>query len=273
MGHVRALSRRHRRLAAVCGACLLAGRGRRVSAQQRPPRCPSEPPKQFGASVTGAFEGWFDNADGTHNFLVGYFNRNLKQAHGRPDRPEQPHRAGRSRHGPADALPAGAAGPACSSCRVPKDFTPQQRLTWTLTVNGQSTHDSAAAAPDYNVNPFSRRRGRQHAADRAARGEQGPALQGPVAHARTRAGSDDGAGRRRWRSRPGWTTTGSPRAASNAPMRKAAAGGAAPGRSTAVPATVTFDAAQPKLEVLEGGGLNDAVQREGHRQRAIQRAG
>src|SRR5258707_1334039 len=37
---------------------------------------PSTPPKGFGASVTPAYEGWYDNADGTHSFLIGYFNRN-----------------------------------------------------------------------------------------------------------------------------------------------------------------------------------------------------
>ena len=37
---------------------------------------PSTPPKGFGASVTPAYEGWYDNADGTHTFLIGYFNRN-----------------------------------------------------------------------------------------------------------------------------------------------------------------------------------------------------
>src|SRR6266850_1408961 len=41
---------------------------------------PSEPPRQFGSSITGAFEGWFENPDGSRSFLVGYFNRNTTQA-------------------------------------------------------------------------------------------------------------------------------------------------------------------------------------------------
>src|SRR5438270_358700 len=45
-----------------------------LSAQQIP-----QPRKQFGASVTGAFEGWFANQDGSRSFLVGYFNRNTQQ--------------------------------------------------------------------------------------------------------------------------------------------------------------------------------------------------
>jgi len=41
-----------------------------LSAQQL---LPSTPPKGFGASVTPAYEGWYDNADGTHTFLIGYY--------------------------------------------------------------------------------------------------------------------------------------------------------------------------------------------------------
>ena len=58
----------------LCAAFALVG-GALVAAQQ----LPSEPSKQFGTSVTGAFEGWFDNSDGTSGFLVGYFNRNSAQ--------------------------------------------------------------------------------------------------------------------------------------------------------------------------------------------------
>ena len=41
---------------------------------------PSEPQRQFGTSITGAFEGWFANPDGSRSFLVGYLNRNNSQA-------------------------------------------------------------------------------------------------------------------------------------------------------------------------------------------------
>ena len=42
-------------------------------------RLPMEPLRDSGQSVTGAFEGWFKNADGSFSLLLGYFNRNLKQ--------------------------------------------------------------------------------------------------------------------------------------------------------------------------------------------------
>ena len=62
-----------RRSATLCALVALAG-GALAAGQQLP-----EPPKQFGASITGAFEGWFTNPDGTRDFLVGYFNRNTRQ--------------------------------------------------------------------------------------------------------------------------------------------------------------------------------------------------
>src|SRR4029450_10364807 len=57
------------------GATFALVGGSLVAAQQ----LPSEPSKQFGTSVTGAFEGWFSNSDGTRRFLVASFNRNSAQ--------------------------------------------------------------------------------------------------------------------------------------------------------------------------------------------------
>jgi len=37
-----------------------------------------EPIRESGQSVTGAFEGWYQNPDGTYSLLMGYFNRNSK---------------------------------------------------------------------------------------------------------------------------------------------------------------------------------------------------
>ena len=64
------------RLSAVIVLSGLAG-GALVAGQQQP--LPSEPPRQFGASITGSYEGWFKNDDGTFSFLVGYLNRNRAQ--------------------------------------------------------------------------------------------------------------------------------------------------------------------------------------------------
>src|ERR1035441_994135 len=40
---------------------------------------PPEPARDSGSSITGAFEGWFKNPDGSFSLLLGYYNRNRKQ--------------------------------------------------------------------------------------------------------------------------------------------------------------------------------------------------
>lgn len=136
----------------LCGVLLVAG-GAVVSAQQAPV-LPYEPPKQFGASITGAFEGWFDSADGTHNFLVGYFNRNLKQAMDVPIGPNNRIEPGGPDMGqPTHFEPHRRTG--VFIVPVAKTFSPDQKLTWTLTVNGQTTQIPLRLHRDYNVNPFS----------------------------------------------------------------------------------------------------------------------
>src|SRR5437588_12285118 len=42
-------------------------------------RLPLEPLHDTGQNVTGAFEGWFKNRDGSVSLLFGYYNRNQKQ--------------------------------------------------------------------------------------------------------------------------------------------------------------------------------------------------
>ena len=59
----------------LCALVTLVAAGALVSAQVQ---LPSTPPKQFGASITPAYEGWFDNPDGTHSFLIGYYSRNTE---------------------------------------------------------------------------------------------------------------------------------------------------------------------------------------------------
>ena len=41
---------------------------------------PLEPQRERGASITPAFEGWYQNADGSFSMLLGYYNRNTKEA-------------------------------------------------------------------------------------------------------------------------------------------------------------------------------------------------
>ena len=143
---------------------------------------PSEPPRGFGASITGAYEGWYDNPDGSHTFLVGYLNRNRSQEIDVPIGPNNRIEPGGPDLGqPTHFLPGRHVG--MFSVTVPKAFTPDQRLTWTLTVNGQTMSIPLKMNVDYNVSPFKI----QHTATLTNTPpivrfeEKGATIQGPIA--------------------------------------------------------------------------------------------
>lgn len=97
---------------------------------------PLEPLHQTGQSVTGAYEGWFRNQDGSFSFLLGYFNRNLKQDLEIPvgtDNRIDP--GGPDQGQPTHFLSGRQWG--VFTVTVPKDFG-KNKLTWTLVSNGQT---------------------------------------------------------------------------------------------------------------------------------------
>ena len=110
-----------------------------VSAQQgqAPTRLPGTiSVRGTGQTVTGAFEGWFKNPDGSFGLLVGYYNRNEKEdldiplgaenriEPGGPDRGQPTHFGPGRQYG-------------IFTVTVPKDFG-TQKLTWTLVSHGQT---------------------------------------------------------------------------------------------------------------------------------------
>jgi len=113
---------------------------------------PVEPPRDSGASVTGAFEGWFRNADGTFSLLLGYYNRNRNQE---LDVPLGPNNridpGGPDRGQPTHFLPGRGWG--LFAVRVPADFG-DGKITWTLVANGKSTVIPASLKRDYEISPF-----------------------------------------------------------------------------------------------------------------------
>jgi hypothetical protein len=128
---------------------MLAG-GALISAQVQ---LPSEPGGKFGRSITGAYEGWYDNKDGSHVFLVGYYNRNLAEAVDIPVGPNNRIEPGGPDFGqPTHFLPGRQVG--MFTITVPKEFTQQQRLTWTIVDNGLTTSIPLRLLTDYNISPF-----------------------------------------------------------------------------------------------------------------------
>ena len=76
-----------RSFAATCLATVLLAAGWITIARgQGASGLPIEPVKESGQSITGAFEGWYQNSDGSYTLLVGYFkhsrgNLNESQVH------------------------------------------------------------------------------------------------------------------------------------------------------------------------------------------------
>jgi len=240
----------------AAGAVILAG-SVLVSAPlgvARGEQLPNEPFRQFGTSVTGAFEGWFAAPDGSRYFLVGYLNRNNSEPVDVPIGPNNHIDPGGPDMGqPTHFLPGRHWG--MFTIKVPAEFTgPDQRLTWTIVANGQPTTIPLRLHPDYVVSPFT---------DVAVKNtppllrfaEQDPGVQGPLAMISTAA-------------------TRSARVASPLPLTvwteddaKFASGTMALPKNLPPPvrvywsmfrgpAAVTFDKDNPATETLAGGGLN-----------------
>ncbi|HXF40370.1 MAG TPA: hypothetical protein VN687_11705, partial [Blastocatellia bacterium] len=113
---------------------------------------PMEPSHESGQSITGAFEGWFANPDGSFSLLLGYYNRNTKReldiATGPSNRIEP---GGPDQGQPTHFLIGRQWG--VFTVTVPKDFG-NKKLTWTLVANGQTTVIPMSLNPLYEVSPF-----------------------------------------------------------------------------------------------------------------------
>lgn len=248
----------------VAGIGLALASGLLLFAQQ--PVLPSEPPRGFGASVTGAFEGWFQNPDGTYSFLVGYLNRNRQRAIDVPIGPNNRIEPGGPDMGqPSHFLPGRRTG--MFIVTVPKDFTQQQRLTWTIVVNGVSNSIPLRLHTDYNISPLKIEydtAGYSNTPPRLRFVESGPTFQSPLA------------------------TIARPVASLNTPLAAPlslpiitdddaafSSGSNAPlpdpppppveilWSKYRGPGDVTFDHAEPKLEVLAGGKVNQPFRGRG----------
>ena len=143
------------RLAAVACAALLGGALVAAQAQTPPPQSgslPLEPFKERGASITPAYEGWFANPDGSFSMLLGYFNRNSKQAVDIPVGPNNKIEPGPVDQGQPTYFESGRQW-GVLVVKVPKDFG-KKAVTWTITVNGETQAIPFTLSNPYNVAPF-----------------------------------------------------------------------------------------------------------------------
>jgi hypothetical protein len=113
---------------------------------------PMEPPHDSGQSITGAFEGWFGNSDGSYSLLLGYYNRNTKRELDIPIGANNRIEPGGPDQGqPTHFLTGRQWG--VFTITVPKDFG-TKKLTWTLVVNGQTNVIPMSLNPLWEVSPF-----------------------------------------------------------------------------------------------------------------------
>jgi hypothetical protein len=132
-------------LAAAAAAVMLTAAG---YAQQ----LPLEPIKERGQGVYPVYEGWFKNADGTFTFLVGYFNRNTREALDVPVGPDNRIEPGPPDQGqPTHFAPRRGWG--VFTVTVPRDFG-SKKLTWTINVNGQRASVPMHLDPNWYIEPF-----------------------------------------------------------------------------------------------------------------------
>ena len=111
-----------------------------------------EPLKDAGLNIYPAFEGWFQNPDGTYTLLVGYYNRNKKQILDIPIGPENKIEPGGPDQGQPTHFLVGR-GWGTVAIKVPKDFG-DKKLTWTLTTNGKTVQGIFGLQKGYQIEPF-----------------------------------------------------------------------------------------------------------------------
>jgi hypothetical protein len=135
------------------------------------------PAPEKRTNVTGAFEGWFKNPDGTFSLLLGYMNRNDKEEFDVPiganNRIEP---GGPDRGQPTHFLVSRQWG--LFAVKVPADFG-AKKITWSITSNGKTSVIPASLLPDYEISPF-----HEEAVGNTppvmSFDEKGPTVQGPL---------------------------------------------------------------------------------------------
>jgi len=137
---------------------------------------PLERPRESGQTVTPAFEGWWQNPDGTFNLMFGYFNRNTKEILDIPIGPDNRFDPGPADQGqPAHFLPRRQKG--VFTVTVPKDFG-DKKLTWTIVSNGHALSVPGHLGAQWIINPLAEV-GIGNTPPTISFDAQGPAGQGP----------------------------------------------------------------------------------------------
>ena len=103
-----------------------------------------------GQSISPAFEGWWQNDDGSFTMFFGYMNSNWEEEFDVPVGPDNRIEPGGPDQGqPTHFYPR--RNMFLFTIRVPKDFGDKE-IVWTLVTHGKTEHTYASLRSDYLVN-------------------------------------------------------------------------------------------------------------------------
>ncbi len=123
-----------------------------AGAQRGQPTLPLDPQRDRGASVTPAYEGWYVNPNGSFSMLIGYYNRNTKEALDIPVGPNNRVDPGGPDQGQPTHFESGRQW-GVFVVKVPKDFG-NQAITWTIVSNGETQAVPFTLNKGYPISPF-----------------------------------------------------------------------------------------------------------------------
>jgi len=103
-----------------------------------------------GQDVTPAFEGWMPNPDGTFSMYFGYMNRNYEEELDIPIGPTNDVEPGGDRGQPTHFYPRRQR--MVFSVVVPKDWSLDQKVVWTLTIRGKTNVAKGWLQPEWVIN-------------------------------------------------------------------------------------------------------------------------
>jgi hypothetical protein len=123
-----------------------------AGAQRPQTNLPLDPPRERGSSITPAYEGWYPNPDGSFGMLIGYYNRNTRQALDIPVGPNNRVEPGAADQGQPTHFEVGRQW-GVFVVTVPKDFG-TRTVTWTIVSNGETQSVPFTLNKGYPISPY-----------------------------------------------------------------------------------------------------------------------
>jgi hypothetical protein len=143
---------RHRRSIVAASLAIVTSWAVAALAQAPQTSLPLGPLRERGSSITPAFEGWYMNPDGSFSMLLGYYNRNTKEALDIPVGPNNRVQPGDPDQGQPTHFEIGRQW-GVFVVRVPKDFG-AKAVTWTIASNGESQSIPFTLNKGYPISPY-----------------------------------------------------------------------------------------------------------------------